>query len=177
MPGLARLAPGGGPGGRRYCGLRRARFPLVETRTGRRACASRLARAPAGGGARRPGSIPDGAPDEYDLTKWALCELLRLDGLLPGGQEGSRSRPLAVPRRVSRLDPSQDSLHIGTHPPGLIALQCLLLERMERIPGGRYPDSRHADLDGGRFPSSTGSTGRRFLVPIAPRCSRQLLTC
>ena len=32
------------------------------------------------------------------------------------------------------MDRNQDSLHIGTHPPGLIVAQCLLLNTMDRSP-------------------------------------------
>ncbi len=41
---------------------------------------------------------------------------------------------------------SQDSLHIGTHPPGLIVAQCILLGTMERNPG--LADALNANMPG-----------------------------
>jgi hypothetical protein len=80
--------------------------------------------------------IPTGAPPGYDLTKWAAVNYLP-----------SSSGYFKIARRVALADPwrfmkeypdwirSQDSLHIGTHPPGLIVLQCLLLETMHANTG------------------------------------------
>ena len=52
----------------------------------------------------------------------------------------------------------QDSLHIGTHPPGLIAAQCLLLRVMERNPrSGRFPARSNARVGGRRVPGLCGT--------------------
>jgi hypothetical protein len=79
--------------------------------------------------------VPMGAAPGYDLTKWAAVNYL------PGS-----SGYFQIARKEATPDPwrffaeyhhwirAQDSLHIGTHPPGLIALQCLLIGAMERFP-------------------------------------------
>jgi methylthioxylose transferase len=80
--------------------------------------------------------VPVGAAEGYDLSKWAAVNYL------PGS-----AGYFKVARQQAKADPwkfladypewirSQDSLHIGTHPPGLIALQCLLMGVMDRHPG------------------------------------------
>ena len=77
--------------------------------------------------------IPWGAPDEYDLTKWAYVNYLAPS---TGYYQVAREQAMADPARFLADYPlwirDQDSLHIGTHPPGLIAVQCLLLKTMER---------------------------------------------
>ena len=79
--------------------------------------------------------IPAGAPDEYDLTKWAYVNYF---GASTGYYQVAKKQALADPWRFLVDYPvwirSQDSLHIGTHPPGLIMTQCLLLRAMERYP-------------------------------------------
>jgi hypothetical protein len=79
--------------------------------------------------------IPTGAPSGYDLTKWASVNYL------PGS-----AGYFQIARRQASRDPwgfladypqwiaDQDSLHIGTHPPGLIALQCALMWTMQQNP-------------------------------------------
>ena len=80
--------------------------------------------------------IPTGAADEYDLTKWAYVNYF---GASTGYYQVARKQAVADPWRFLVEYPvwiqSQDSLHIGTHPPGLIVTQCLLLRAMERNPG------------------------------------------
>jgi hypothetical protein len=80
-------------------------------------------------------SVPTGAAPGYDLSKWAAVNYL-------SGSAGY----FKVARQQASRDPwkflvdypdwirSQDSLHIGTHPPGLIAVQCLLMGVMDRNP-------------------------------------------
>jgi hypothetical protein len=81
--------------------------------------------------------IPTGAADEYDLTKWAYVNYL---GASSGYYKVARQQAVADPWTFLARYPvwiqSQDSLHIGTHPPGLIALQCLLIRTMEQSPRG-----------------------------------------
>ncbi len=81
-------------------------------------------------------AIPIGAPYGYGLTRWALVNYL------PGSSGYFRiARDRAAPDPIRFLAEypvwieSQDSLHIGTHPPGLILAECLLLSTMERHPG------------------------------------------
>ena len=80
--------------------------------------------------------IPTGAADEYDLTKWAYVNYF---GASTGYYQVARKQAVADPWRFLVEYPvwiqSQDSLHIGTHPPGLIVTQCLLLRAMEQNPG------------------------------------------
>jgi hypothetical protein len=79
--------------------------------------------------------IPVGAPDEYDLTKWAYVNYFSPS---TGYYKVAKQEAAADPWRFLAEYPawirSQDSLHIGTHPPGLIAVQCLLLRTMEANP-------------------------------------------
>jgi hypothetical protein len=79
--------------------------------------------------------VPAGAPDEYDLTKWAYVNYFFPS---TGYYQVARREAVSDPWRFLAEYPvwirSQDSLHIGTHPPGLIALQCLLLRTMESNP-------------------------------------------
>jgi hypothetical protein len=77
-----------------------------------------------------------GAAPGYDLTKWASVNYL------PGSAgyfKIARQQALRDPWRFLAEYPhwirGQDSMHIGTHPPGLIVAQCILLNLMERNPG------------------------------------------
>src|SRR5262249_18747590 len=79
--------------------------------------------------------VPMAAAPGYDLTKWAAVNYL------PGSAgyfQIARKEALADPWRFLAEYPrwiqAQDSLHIGTHPPGLIAAQCVLIRAMERSP-------------------------------------------
>jgi methylthioxylose transferase len=79
--------------------------------------------------------IPIGAPEGYDLAKWASVNYV-------AGSTGyfqiARKQAVRDPWRFLVKYPEwirdQDSLHIGTHPPGLIVLQCVLLRTMEQNP-------------------------------------------
>ena len=79
---------------------------------------------------------------------------LALDGLLPGGPEEALADPWAFLANYPVWVQGQDTLHIGTHPPGLIALQCVLLGAWSGARRRRHPDSVHAELDGRRFPAA-----------------------
>jgi hypothetical protein len=79
--------------------------------------------------------VPMGAAPGYDLTKWAAVNYL------PGSSgyfQIARKEAVGDPWRFLADYPrwirSQDTLHIGTHPPGLIAAQCVLIGIMERSP-------------------------------------------
>ena len=72
--------------------------------------------------------IPMGAASGYDLSKWAAVNYL------PGSAgyfKVARQQAVRDPWKFLADYPQwirgQDSLHIGTHPPGLIAVQCLLM--------------------------------------------------
>jgi hypothetical protein len=84
--------------------------------------------------------IPMGAADEYDLTKWAYVNYF---GASTGYYQVAKKEAVADPWRFLADYPSwiqrQDVYHIGTHPPGLIVAQCLLLRGMEAHP--RLADS------------------------------------
>jgi hypothetical protein len=79
--------------------------------------------------------VPMGAPAGYDLTKWASVNYL-------SGSSGyfqiARGKAAADPWKFLAEYPewicTQDNLHIGTHPPGLIVAQCLLLRVMDQNP-------------------------------------------
>jgi hypothetical protein len=79
--------------------------------------------------------IPMGAADEYDLTRWAYVNYF---GASTGYYQVAKKEAVADPWRFLAAYPDwiqrQDSLHIGTHPPGLILLQCVLLRAMEEHP-------------------------------------------
>jgi methylthioxylose transferase len=79
--------------------------------------------------------VPMGAPAGYDLTKWASVNYL------PGSAgyfQIARQQAAGDPWKFLADYPdwirSQDVFHIGTHPPGLIAAQCLLLRTMDQNP-------------------------------------------
>jgi methylthioxylose transferase len=80
-------------------------------------------------------AMPVGAASGYDLSKWAAVNYLSSSA---GYFQIAREHAVRDPRRFLTEYPqwirSQDSLHIGTHPPGLIAAQCLLLSIMDRYP-------------------------------------------
>jgi hypothetical protein len=79
--------------------------------------------------------VPTGAAPGYDLSKWAAVNYL------PGS-----AGYFQIARRQAAHDPwrfladyprwirNQDVFHVGTHPPGLIVTQCVLLGIMERSP-------------------------------------------
>jgi hypothetical protein len=79
--------------------------------------------------------VPMGAPAGYDLTKWASVNYL------PGSAgyfQVARQQAAGDPWRFLAGYPDwiqdQDVFHIGTHPPGLIVAQCILLRTMDRNP-------------------------------------------
>ncbi len=80
--------------------------------------------------------VPMGAPAGYDLTKWASVNYL------PGSTgyfQIARQKAAPDPWKFLADYPdwirTQDVFHIGTHPPGLIAAQCILLSLMDQNPG------------------------------------------
>jgi hypothetical protein len=80
-------------------------------------------------------AIPIGAADEYDLTKWAYVNFFESSsGYFKIARDQAGADAWGFVARYPQWIRSQDSLHIGTHPPGLIVAQCLLLSWMERHP-------------------------------------------
>jgi hypothetical protein len=79
--------------------------------------------------------VPMAAAPGYDLSKWAAVNYL------PGSAgyfKIARQQAVRDPWRFLAHYPEwirgQDSLHVGTHPPGLIAVQCALMDVMEKNP-------------------------------------------
>lgn len=80
--------------------------------------------------------IPVGAPDEHDLTKWAYVNYLSgSTGYFKIARDQAARHPWQFLREYPDWIVKQDSLHIGTHPPGLIVAQCILIRSMEDSPG------------------------------------------
>ena len=79
--------------------------------------------------------VPMGAAPGYDLSKWAAVNYLPASA---GYFQIARKQAVRDPWRFIADYPKwirdQDSLHIGTHPPGLIAAQCLLMRVMDENP-------------------------------------------
>jgi methylthioxylose transferase len=118
-----------------YAGLAALGFKALAAKPGRRAEAAWLTGLLAAAISVQV-IIPMGAAAGYDLTKWASVNYL------PGSAgyfKVARQQAAGDPWRFLAEYPEwirgQDSLHIGTHPPGLIAAQCLLMGVMERNPG------------------------------------------
>jgi hypothetical protein len=79
--------------------------------------------------------VPMGAAPGYDLTKWATVNYLPgSSGYFQIARKEAAGDPWRFLAEYPRWIQAQDSLHIGTHPPGLIAVQCLLIQVMERSP-------------------------------------------
>ena len=79
--------------------------------------------------------IPMGAPAGYDLTKWASVNYLPgSSGYFQIAREKAATDPWKFLADYPDWIRSQDVFHIGTHPPGLIVTQCLLLRAMDQNP-------------------------------------------
>lgn len=80
--------------------------------------------------------IAVGAPDEYDLSRWAYVHCFQGS---TGYYDIARDRAAADPWKFLADYPkwieSQDALHIGTHPPGIIVTHAAVLAVMERHHG------------------------------------------
>ena len=103
-----------------------------------------------------------GAADEYDLTKWAYVNYLSSStGYFKIARDQAAQHPWEFLARYPDWIRSQDSLHIGTHPPGLIVAQCILLATMERNPAlaGLLIDHMPPSVKSG-FTSLEGIEGR-----------------
>jgi hypothetical protein len=79
--------------------------------------------------------IATGAPYGYGLTKWAYVNVSTgATGYFQIARDQAVRDPWRFLVRYPEWIKDQDSLHIGTHPPGLIIAQCILLRTMERSP-------------------------------------------
>ena len=79
--------------------------------------------------------IPLGAAPGYDLAKWAAANYLPGSaGYFKVARQQAVGDPWKFLADYPRWIRDQDSLHIGTHPPGLIAVQCILIGVMEWQP-------------------------------------------
>ncbi len=82
--------------------------------------------------------IPMGAPSGYDLTKWASVNYLPgSSGYFQIARQNAAPNPWKFLADYPDWIRTQDVFHIGTHPPGLIVAQCLLLRVMDQNPGMR----------------------------------------
>ena len=80
-------------------------------------------------------AIPVGAPDEYDLTKWAYVNYLSgSTGYFKVARDQAARHPWEFLAQYPNWIRGQDSLHIGTHPPGLIVAHCMLMRTMDQNP-------------------------------------------
>ena len=79
--------------------------------------------------------VPIGAAPGYDLSKWAAVNYLPgSSGYFKIARQQAIRDPWKFMADYSHWIRNQDSLHIGTHPPGLIAAQCVLMKVMEHNP-------------------------------------------
>ena len=79
--------------------------------------------------------VPMGAPAGYDLTKWAAVNYIPGSaGYFQVAREKASGDAWKFLADYPVWIRTQDVFHIGTHPPGLIAAQCVLLRTMERNP-------------------------------------------
>jgi methylthioxylose transferase len=79
--------------------------------------------------------IPMGAPEGFDLAKWASVNYVSsATGYFRIARQQAVHDPWQFLAKYPEWIRSQDSLHIGTHPPGLIVVQCMLLRVMEQHP-------------------------------------------
>ena len=80
--------------------------------------------------------VPMGAASGYDLSKWAAVNYLPgSTGYFKIARQQAIRDPWKFMADYSDWIRNQDSLHIGTHPPGLIAAQCVLINVMQQNPG------------------------------------------
>lgn len=76
-------------------------------------------------------AVTTAAPDEYDLTKWAYVNYFTSSaGYFTIARDQAMADPWRFLADYPRWIERQDSLHIGTHPPGLILAQCALVRLM-----------------------------------------------
>jgi methylthioxylose transferase len=113
-------------------------------------------------------AIPMGAPYGYGLTKWAYVNYSPGSaGYFRIARDQAAQDPWRFLARYPVWIEDQDSLHIGTHPPGLIVVQCILLRTMERNPAVAGYFNAHV-------PASVEAGFRTFEPPI-PRPERATL--
>jgi hypothetical protein len=110
--------------------------------------------------------VPMGAPAGYDLTKWASVNYLSASaGYFQIARDKAASDPWKFLAEYPDWIRTQDVLHIGTHPPGLILAQCLLLRTMEQNP-------RLTSMLSDHMPASVDAGFRVFADPKSKPLSR-----
>jgi len=96
--------------------------------------------------------VPTGAASGYDLSKWAAVNYLPGSaGYFQIARQQAARDPWRFLADYPRWIRNQDVFHIGTHPPGLIVSQCLLLGIMQRSPAlsGFLVDHMPASVEAG----------------------------
>ena len=80
--------------------------------------------------------VQAGAADEYDLTKWAYVNYFPSStGYYKVAHEQMGDAPERFLADYSEWIRNQDSLHIGTHPPGLFVAHWYLARKLREHPG------------------------------------------
>nr|WP_250846898.1 hypothetical protein [Aquisphaera insulae] len=80
--------------------------------------------------------LPTGAADGFGLERWGYVNFaISSSGYHRIAREQAASDPWKFLADYPAWIRKQDTLHIGTHPPGLIALECVLLSSMQAHPG------------------------------------------
>ena len=88
-----------------------------------------------------------GAPAGYDLAKWVVALHQKGSSGYFTVAKNEAKNPWRFLEHYPEWIRGQDALHIGTHPPGLIVLEAVLLRTMEGSPGesrfvlGHVPES------------------------------------
>ncbi len=110
--------------------------------------------------------VPMGAPPGFDLTKWVSVNCLPgSSGYFQIAREKAAADPWKFLADYPEWIQTQDVFHIGTHPPGLIAAECLLLRVMDQNPRLSAALLDHA-------PPSVDAGFRAFANPKARPLSR-----
>ena len=157
-----------------YCGFVALghRLAWPSNRPSRVREAGWLAGSARGGRSPSRSRFPTGAPDEYDLTKWAYVNYFGAStGYYQVARKQAAGRPLAFLAEYPVWIQSQDSLHIGTHPPGLDRAPVRAAGRWSETRARRDPDSRRCRS---RRPRVSGSSRDRPDVDSPGRSRRAL---
>jgi hypothetical protein len=111
-------------------------------------------------------AVLSGAPLGYGLTKWATLGMRGSSGYYTVART-TMGNPRAFWANYPRWIKAQDSLHIGTHPPGLFLASRTMLDFMRQRPGVSQAVVEH-------LPSSVDRGFREILGPL-PRADRAAL--
>src|SRR5207248_587162 len=90
--------------------------------------------------------VPSGAPYGYGLARWVFALHAKGSSGYFRIAEKAADHPWRFLADYPVWIKDQDSLHIGTHPPGLIATEAGLLRLLEAAPGAvRFIEARMPD--------------------------------